>query len=667
MEYIFTSFLIGTGACLVIILTAYFLGKYKTGRKVILQSTITSEDEPEGFSYYYLPSASLSVQATARIILYKSVENGIIIKAELQSVTCEATVKIEPDTSSVITLSYLPDFFFSDQLKVLTNERGLLQNVETTSGDKIVSIVEQFTAAPAAISPPFAPGDRPHERSAVTQGIKEEVLYTRTFFIPQAEIDDEKIERKWLINFNSAPEVTPLDASFSLNRTGARKAKVFTEKKVYKGIYTRPVTQAVWDLEVPGPQNTEPTTHNSQPVVKMSCLVPDSSRLMKIPIQRALFVESTVMPKFSDGLLVENAISKPSGMAELSKIPINILKALVSVPAQLLQFKIIRTNLDTNYEKSIREPLSSKEETRILSDRKNQAELKPQPEDLKQRISELPEKVSVNSIPPAQQERIPKLGKLPPEKNAKTETATRGTNIREFSIENQKGDLRTQPPEVDWSNAFKAEFSDYQNYELLTCVPAAAAYLISIWSANTKPKAVIPSEQSVIAAYRSVSGYNPADPSTDVGCKIYTFLKYWRDTGIGGDKLEYLTSIKTGNISQLKSAVYWCGGCIVGLQMPASAKNKTTWSNPTGTTEGDYSPGSWGGHAVAVIGYNADYLIAISCGQKIFMTYPFFKQYTDESFIALSATNWFKNGKSPTNPGLTLDEMNDEIQTIRYS
>lgn len=62
-----------------------------------------------------------------------------------------------------------------------------------------------------------------------------------------------------------------------------------------------------------------------------------------VPITRSAFVKKVNKISIVDGIITSNAISKPSSIEGLASIPIDIAKAVVSIPAQLLSVKIDNT------------------------------------------------------------------------------------------------------------------------------------------------------------------------------------------------------------------------------------------------------------------------------------------------------------------------------------
>lgn len=70
-------------------------------------------------------------------------------------------------------------------------------------------------------------------------------------------------------------------------------------------------------------------------------------------------------------------------------------------------------------------------------------------------------------------------------------------------------------------------------------------------------------------------------------------------------------------------------------------------------------PGSWGGHAVAAVGYDQDGLLVISWGKPARVDWSFYEKYNDESFVALSDLWVTKDKPSPSKK--SLEELTDAI------
>ena len=94
------------------------------------------------------------------------------------------------------------------------------------------------------------------------------------------------------------------------------------------------------------------------------------------------------------------------------------------------------------------------------------------------------------------------------------------------------------------------------------CTCAAAGHMIEEWTANTSKELILPDAQ-ILKAYDHFSHGNP-----DAGANMLDVLKYWRKTGIGGDKITAFAQLEPQNDIQLRDSVNLFGSCYIGLALP---------------------------------------------------------------------------------------------------
>jgi hypothetical protein len=214
------------------------------------------------------------------------------------------------------------------------------------------------------------------------------------------------------------------------------------------------------------------------------------------------------------------------------------------------------------------------------------------------------------------------------------------------------------PPEYDWSAGYN-EWNNYNNDKYKTCVPAAAAHLRISWTHNSNKPVKAASVQTVMDTLRLVA------PSQDItkGCYMSDFMSHWRSKGMDGVKIARYIPIKKQHTDLLKQAVYWFGGCLIGLQLPQSAIGKTVWNYPSEEPEKDNI--EWGGHTVCVLGYSGSGFTVISWGQRIVMSHEFYRQYNDESYVTLSRVDWTtEKDQSPTSEKQSYSQLNKLMNKI---
>lgn len=193
----------------------------------------------------------------------------------------------------------------------------------------------------------------------------------------------------------------------------------------------------------------------------------------------------------------------------------------------------------------------------------------------------------------------------------------------------------------------------YGNDTLGDCVEAAAGHMIDLWQSWTNPAAAQPTLAQVIEAYSGDTGYVPGDPATDQGTDMLSFLNYWRKTGVGGHKIVAYVALDTGNLEQMRQAIYLFGAAFIGLQLPISVQNAASWTVPP-SKKGNGAPGSWGGHCVPVGAFNDNKLPAarntvITWGETLIMADGFYEVYSDEAYAVLSE-DWIAEAGNPEAP-----------------
>lgn len=184
------------------------------------------------------------------------------------------------------------------------------------------------------------------------------------------------------------------------------------------------------------------------------------------------------------------------------------------------------------------------------------------------------------------------------------------------------------------------------NNKLGDCTCAAVGHCIQQWTAEAQKKQVIIPDPDIEKLYEIVGHYDPSNPKTDRGAIEINVLNHWLANPVDGNKITAFCAIEPQNLEAIKDAVYIFGNCYIGLQMPLSAQGQTVWTVPPGGATGQGAPGSWGGHAVPIVAYDARGLTCITWGELVRMTWQFWRAYCDEAYGLLSP-DWIAAGKAP--------------------
>ncbi len=145
----------------------------------------------------------------------------------------------------------------------------------------------------------------------------------------------------------------------------------------------------------------------------------------------------------------------------------------------------------------------------------------------------------------------------------------------------------------------------YGNDMLGDCIFAAMYHFLGVVTGNAGT-AFIATRDQVIHDYSAVTGYNPADPSTDQGGQIADALNYFTQVGFAdGSKLAGWVAIDGSNWEEVKLAIYLFESVIKGLGLPEA------WVSPMPSGDGFvWQPGTPinedNGHCWMSFGYKSD-------------------------------------------------------------
>ena len=228
-----------------------------------------------------------------------------------------------------------------------------------------------------------------------------------------------------------------------------------------------------------------------------------------------------------------------------------------------------------------------------------------------------------------------KLGKLPAVKNSVN------LRLRDYL----KLSHIAPPPVTGGHRTLVTEHNMFGNDTVGDCTCADVGHATLYWNEEAG-KTVNVSAENVLAMYSAITGYNPADPSTDVGANIADVAKYHQKTGLQDEEGSYhkvaaYLAITPGNFEELKQAIYLFGAASIGWELPESAQEQfqqQPWS---------VVPGSpiEGGHDTLAVGYDSVYLYVVTWGAVQQVEWEFVSKYMDEGIVKFSQ-EMLDNGKS---------------------
>jgi hypothetical protein len=214
-------------------------------------------------------------------------------------------------------------------------------------------------------------------------------------------------------------------------------------------------------------------------------------------------------------------------------------------------------------------------------------------------------------------------------------------------------------PPVKFAETAKVEdWPMYANDRIGDCTTAAAGHMIEAWTAAARGQAVVISEQSVLDAFEHVKRVDPF--TGEEGAIELEVLRFWRKQGIGLHKIGAYARVPVHNRRIVETGAWLFGGLYIGVQLPLTARDQEVW-DWTGSLSGDAKPGSWGGHAVDVVAYDAQGLTIVTWGRLKQMTWEFWDRYCDEAYCILTE-DFLDEGKAPN--GFDLAALKADLALV---
>lgn len=219
--------------------------------------------------------------------------------------------------------------------------------------------------------------------------------------------------------------------------------------------------------------------------------------------------------------------------------------------------------------------------------------------------------------------------------------------------------LPTPPVSIDWQSRV-ANWPMYLNDQIGDCTCAAVGHLIEAETTYGQGATVTVTDQDVLTMYEAVSGYNPANPSTDQGAVIQDVLGYWQKTGMAGHKIVAYASVDVANMTEIRQAIDLFGAVDVGINFPSSAMDQfnagQTWDVVAGSS-------IEGGHCVPVGAYGTDSsLTCVTWGKQQKMTAAFWQRYVDEAWVVITQDWLSAKGLDPQ--GLNLYQLGQDYAAL---
>lgn len=196
------------------------------------------------------------------------------------------------------------------------------------------------------------------------------------------------------------------------------------------------------------------------------------------------------------------------------------------------------------------------------------------------------------------------------------------------------------------------------NDRIGNCTVAGAAHIAMAVDKYGQGRDLRISDAEALRAYRAISGYNPADPNTDVGATLQDALDYWRNTGIAGNKIAAFAFIDAKDLELVRACIATFGSVYTGMDFPHSAYDQMDRGVPWTVTR-TYSDG---GHCVPIGAYDQQSFTCVTWGRPQKMSVNFYLTYFDEVAVPIDPDWLSVTGKSPA--GLDIATLNADYTAL---
>ena len=346
IDLISTGWLIGVFIACAIAIWAMVSKVRKINKEDSEHMVQTHKVEPgkdyDFFLLYYLPETELTFTVD---LIIEVIYDGTKMKSQTiidQDITL--TTETVADLSQVYTVEYLTHRLYGDELEIKINSKGLLDNSTASSDDKSVEIVKELVGTPEALK--NTANNRNTWISAVAAVdntlLIETVQIQKKIILRSSELKSETLMEPTfdilLTNSKGGPDkVEKLTLSLTPNfGTGQAGVDVDVQNSFKcDGLLTRTECKVDFKISLSSDLGGDLETEFTTGII-------DTTKVIPVELKRKEFAKKEISLTFDDGVLTGHKIAGPSSFHGFISIPIEIGKAIMSIPGQLFSFKVQR-------------------------------------------------------------------------------------------------------------------------------------------------------------------------------------------------------------------------------------------------------------------------------------------------------------------------------------
>lgn len=226
--------------------------------------------------------------------------------------------------------------------------------------------------------------------------------------------------------------------------------------------------------------------------------------------------------------------------------------------------------------------------------------------------------------------------------------------------------------DIDWTLG-RMDWLMLGNDTKSNCTAVALSHQLMCWFQNLDGMPYDVSQAAaddlyLAATMKEGNPWNPLTGANDNGAYMADVLQIAEDYGIEGQKIDGWLSVEAGHLDETRFGMETFGGALVGMALPASAKEQydasVEWS-VVSPWSASGRPGTWGEHEVFIPRADPDHLYAVTWGKLQPMTNNFFLTYADD--IAIAVYRAFLNRHCYAGQHIAKEEMRKALAGYRAS
>jgi hypothetical protein len=266
---------------------------------------------------------------------------------------------LKPDMSSVFFLEYNSSFATEDAITFGVGENQLLQSVNATSTDKSGEALVTLAKIAANVAMMVAGKEKSGQPAPKCSGFDPVSIST---YLDPTLTDESPFSKSALnallgenamLSFNVTPLGNKSSGSPSKTEADNISSPKEGEKNKKSGVLFRVPT--AYQLEV----TFYPPGCPKKETIQIMVLAPSKDLVYSLNVDRGALITKTTNLTIADGMLTKIEVNKPSSLLGILNVPLDVIKAILSAPAEFLTLRIQKIKAEGDISQAQADKLNS--------------------------------------------------------------------------------------------------------------------------------------------------------------------------------------------------------------------------------------------------------------------------------------------------------------------